>query len=45
MANEIFIVQASLTIVTDNNQNIFIVQATGGSRGVGKEVDFSKLQL
>ncbi len=28
-AKETFIVQASLTIVTYNRQNIFIVQATG----------------
>jgi len=28
-ANEIFIVQASLTIITYDHQNIFIVQATG----------------
>ncbi len=27
-ANETFIVQASLTIVTYNHQNVFIVQAT-----------------
>jgi hypothetical protein len=27
--NEIFIVQASLTIVTYDRQNMFIVQATG----------------
>ncbi len=27
--NETFIVQASLTIMTYNHQNIFIVQATG----------------
>jgi hypothetical protein len=29
MANKTFIVQASLTIVTNNHQNIFIVQAIG----------------
>ncbi len=33
-ANETFIVQASLTIVTSDCQNIFIVQATGLSMSV-----------
>ncbi len=44
-ANETFIVQASLTIVTYDHQNICIVQATEGLRGVGKEVHFSNVQL
>ena len=42
-ANETFIVQASLMIIAYDRHNIFIVQATGGLRGVGKEVHFSKL--
>ncbi len=44
-ANETFIVQASLMIIAYDRHNIFIVQATGGLRGVGKEVHFSKLHL
>jgi hypothetical protein len=38
-ANETFIVQTSLTIVTYDHQNIFIVQATGDpSRTISQRI-------
>jgi hypothetical protein len=41
--NETFIVQASLTIVTYDHQNMFIVQATG--HGVLVEVDDNNMLI
>jgi hypothetical protein len=35
-ANETFIAQVSLMIVTYNRQNIFIVKATGNTKRIGR---------